>query len=82
MQSHSSMKQYQDQVNLLEQRNLTQQSKNERLERELRVMGDRLTSLETRQREMSEGESMVSKVQIQTGERTYKSFNMAGGDMT
>lgn len=36
----------------MEQRNTTLQAKTERLERELRVMGDRLRTLETRNKDL------------------------------
>ena len=54
MSHHSSqcdVRQYEDQINLMEQRNMTLKAKTERLERELRVMGDRLKTLETRNKE-------------------------------
>lgn len=56
MSSHQStqsdVRQYKDQINLMEQRNMTLKSKTERLERELRVMGDRLRTLETRNKDL------------------------------
>jgi chromosome segregation ATPase len=51
-QVQSSLKHYQEQLNLLEQRNLTLHSKNERLEREVKVLNGRVESLETRNREL------------------------------
>ena len=55
MSSHHSsqceVRQYKDQINLMEQRNMTLKAKTERLERELRVMGHRLKTLETRNKE-------------------------------
>lgn len=36
----------------MEQKNMTLQAKTERLERELRVMGDRLRTLETRNKDL------------------------------
>ena len=55
MASHHSsqcdVRQYKDQINLLEQRNMTLKAKTERLERELRVMGDRLKTIETRNKD-------------------------------
>lgn len=50
--SQSDVRQYKDQINLMEQRNMTLQAKTERLERELRVMGDRLRTLETRNKDL------------------------------
>lgn len=46
----------------MEQRNMTLQAKTERLERELRVMGDRLRTLETRNKDLeaATGEEWVS----------------------
>ena len=37
---------------MMEQRNMTLNAKTERLERELRIMGDRLKTLETRNRDL------------------------------
>ncbi|XP_078358455.1 uncharacterized protein LOC144643155 isoform X2 [Oculina patagonica] len=50
--TQSDVRQYKDQINLMEQRNMTLQAKTERLERELRVMGDRLRTLETRNKDL------------------------------
>lgn len=50
--TQSDIRQYKDQINLLEQKNMTLQAKTERLERELRVMGDRLRTLETRNKDL------------------------------
>lgn len=50
--TQSDVRQYKDQINLMEQKNMTLQAKTERLERELRVMGDRLRTLETRNKDL------------------------------
>ena len=46
------MQQYKDQINSMEQRNLTLKAKTERLERELRIVGERLQTLETRNKDL------------------------------
>lgn len=63
-QAQSSLKHYQEQMNLLEQRNLTLHSKNERLEREVKVLGGRVESLEGRNRELQtmSASAMVNKI--------------------
>ena len=50
--AQSDVRQYKEQINLMEQRNMTLQTKTERLERELRVMGDRLKTLEVRNKDL------------------------------
>ena len=64
--NQTSLRQYKDEVNTLEQRNIALQAKTERLERELRVMGDRLRTLETRNKnlEAANREEWVSYVRI------------------
>lgn len=59
-QAQSNLKHYQEQLNLMEQRNMTLQSKNERLEREVRVLNGRVTNLETRNRDLLANASAVS----------------------
>ena len=49
------VQQYKDQINSMEQRNLTLKAKTERLERELRFMGERLQTLETRNKDLEVG---------------------------
>lgn len=46
------LQQYKDQINSMEQRNLTLKAKTERLERELRIVGERLQTLETRNKDL------------------------------
>ena len=50
--TESEVSRYKDQINMMEQRNMTLNAKTERLERELRIMGDRLKTLETRNRDL------------------------------
>ena len=50
--TESDVSRYKDQINMMEQRNMTLNAKTERLERELRIMGDRLKTLETRNRDL------------------------------
>lgn len=50
--AQSDVRQYKEQMNLMEQRNMTLQTKTERLDRELRVMGDRLKTLEARNKDL------------------------------
>jgi len=50
--TNCEVQQYKDQINSMEQRNLTLKAKTERLERELRIVGERLQTLETRNKDL------------------------------
>ena len=50
--TNCEVQQYKDQINSVEQRNLTLKAKTERLERELRIVGERLQTLETRNKDL------------------------------
>lgn len=60
-QAQSNLKHYQEQINILEQRNMSLQSKNERLEREIRLLNGRVTSLESRNRDLAANATAVTK---------------------
>ncbi|XP_015770883.1 PREDICTED: golgin subfamily B member 1-like [Acropora digitifera] len=50
--TNCEVQQYKDQINSMEQRNLTLKAKTERLERELRIVCERLQTLETRNKDL------------------------------
>lgn len=50
--TNCEVQQYKDQINSMEQRNLTLKAKTERLERELKIVGERLQTLETRNKDL------------------------------
>ncbi|XP_022794321.1 myosin-10-like [Stylophora pistillata] len=81
--AQSDVRQYKEQINLVEQRNMTLKTKTERLERELRVIGDRLKTLEVRNKDLETAnreEMSYGKDVFRSGSGRYGESDIRGAN--